>query len=629
MKKLIPFFLAVIFISACATGDKSVKDVKQYSIEQFMKSINTGGGSLSPDESKILLTSNKSGIYNVYTIPVDGGELAPLTRSDSNSMFAISYFPKDERVLFRADNNGDERYHVYLRELDGSVKDLTPFEGARNSFYGWMFDEESFFYASNKRDPRFMDIYEMDIENFESKPVYENTEGYDYGGISRDERYMLFSKAITTNNNNLYLLDRETNEFKLITEHEGDISYSSMGFSHDSKKLYHLTDEGSEFQYYVEYDIATGERKTILERDWDIWYAYLSHNGKYRVVGVNEDAKTVVTIYDMEKDKEIVLPIEGAGEIRGVNIAKSEKLMTFWVGSSRTPSDLYIFNFETGKVNQLLSSLNPEIDPNDLVDGKVVRYKSFDGMDIPAILYKPHQASADSLSPALVWVHGGPGGQSRLSYFAMLQYLVNHGYTVLAVNNRGSSGYGKTFYAADDRNHGEGDLMDCIYGKNYLQSLDYVDGDKIGIIGGSYGGFMVMAALTLQPEEFDVGVNIFGVTNWLRTLKSIPPWWESFREALYTEMGDPATDSVRLHKISPVFHADKITKPFMVLQGAQDPRVLQAESDDIVNNALESGVYVEYVLFEDEGHGFVKKENEIEGYGKILTFLEEHLRNIQ
>ena len=179
----------------------------------------------------------------------------------------------------------------------------------------------------------------------------------------------------------------------------------------------------------------------------------------------------------------------------------------------------------------------------------------------------------------------------------------------------------------DDRNHGEADLMDCIYGKKYLQTLNYVDTGAVGIIGGSYGGFMVMAALTLQPEAFNTGVNIFGVTNWLRTLKSIPPWWESFREALYTEMGDPAVDSVRLHKISPVFHADKITKPFIVLQGAQDPRVLQVESDEIVENARNNGVFVEYVLFEDEGHGFVKKENEIEGYGKILEFLDEHLRD--
>ena len=627
MKKLFHLLLIVLILGACAPDNQTTKDVKQYSIDQFMSSVNSWGGEFTPDEKNILITSNSSGIYNAYLISVDGGDPVALTQSDTNTVIAVSFFPKDERLLYMSDDNGDERYHIFLKDLDGSVQDITPFEGARSLFYGWNFDEESFLYATNKRDERFMDIYELDIESFKSELIFENNEGLDYGGISRDERFMVFNKPVTTNNNNLYLLDRESGELNLITEHEGDISYGSMGFTHDSKSLYHLTDEGSEFKYYVKYDIETGEREKILEYDWDIWYAYLSYNDKYRVVGINEDAQTVVKIFDMESGKEIDLPISGAGEIKGVNISKSEEIMTFWVGNSRSPSDLYIYNFKTEEAKQLTSSLNPEINIEDLVDGEVVRYKSFDELEIPAILYKPHQASKDSLSPVLVWVHGGPGGQSRVSYFGLVQYLVNHGYAVLAVNNRGSSGYGKTFFAMDDRNHGEADLMDCIYGKKYLQTLNYVDTGAVGIIGGSYGGFMVMAALTLQPEAFNTGVNIFGVTNWLRTLKSIPPWWESFREALYTEMGDPAVDSVRLHKISPVFHADKITKPFIVLQGAQDPRVLQVESDEIVENARNNGVFVEYVLFEDEGHGFVKKENEIEGYGKILEFLDERLRD--
>ncbi len=189
----------------------------------------------------------------------------------------------------------------------------------------------------------------------------------------------------------------------------------------------------------------------------------------------------------------------------------------------------------------------------------------------------PHQASPANPVPALVWVHGGPGGQSRRSYFPAIQYLVNHGYAILAVNNRGSSGYGKTFYKMDDQNHGDKDLRDCIEGKNWLQDQPQIDQENIGIIGGSYGGYMVMAALTFQPEAFEVGVNMFGVTNWLRTLKSIPPWWESFKDALYEEMGDPYTeDSVRLYNISPLFHAEKVTKPLIVLQGAQDPRVLKS-----------------------------------------------------
>jgi dipeptidyl aminopeptidase/acylaminoacyl peptidase len=225
-------------------------------------------------------------------------------------------------------------------------------------------------------------------------------------------------------------------------------------------------------------------------------------------------------------------------------------------------------------------------------------------------------------------VHGGPGGQTRTGYSSLIQYLVNHGYAVLGVNNRGSSGYGKSFYQMDDQNHGDKDLKDCIAGKDWLAAQDYIDSERIGIIGGSYGGYMVMQAMSATPDEFDVGVNIFGVTNWIRTLRSIPPWWESFKDALYKEMGDPNTqDSVRLYEISPLFHADKIKNPVMVLQGAQDPRVLQIESDEMVDEMKKNNVDVDYVLFEDEGHGFVKKENQIEAWTKILEFLDTRMKD--
>src|SRR5690606_36570459 len=245
-------------------------------------------------------------------------------------------------------------------------------------------------------------------------------------------------------------------------------------------------------------------------------------------------------------------------DLAQVRFSRDESKVAFMLSSDTSPNDVYVVDLAAQESARLTKALNPEIDEADLVASEVVRYPSFDGLEIPSILYKPKGASATHKVPALVFVHGGPGGQSRTGYSAMLQHLVNHGYAVLAANNRGSSGYGKTFFRMDDKKHGDVDLKDIVYAKHYLASLDWVNAERIGVIGGSYGGYLVGAALAFEPEVFDVGIDIFGVMNWERTLSSIPPWWESFKEALYDEMGDPATDRERHRRISPLFHAGNI-----------------------------------------------------------------------
>ena len=614
------FFLLVAPIAA-------QKPVKEYTIEQFMNTVRIGGSSFSADDKSILFHSNKSGIFNVYSVPVTGGAPAQMTSSSKESTYAVSYLP-DGRILYTYDRGGNENNHLYVRELNGTERDLTPGEKTKALFLGWTQDRKSFFFSTNERDARYIDIFEMPVDTLKPTLVYKDETGLDFGEISNDKKYIAFQKnGGSQADSDVFLFNTATKEMKNLTEHKGDVANSPQAFDVDSKYLYYLSDAGAEFQYVARYNLATGKSEIVEKAPWDVAYTYFSRYGKYRVTAVNEDARTKITIYDQATGKPIALPQLPNGVITGVNISPSEKLMAFYVNGDRSPSNLYVYNFATKKAMKLTDSMNPEINPDDLVDSQVIRYKSFDGLEIPSILYKPKQASAQQKAPALLLIHGGPGGQTRVGYNPMTQYLVNHGYVVLGVNNRGSSGYGKTFFAADDGKHGREPLWDCVEAKKYLATLGYVDEKKIGIIGGSYGGYMVLAALAFKPEEFAVGVDIFGVSNWVRTLQSIPPYWESFRKSLYKELGNPETDLENLRAISPLFHADKIVKPLIVLQGANDPRVIKPESDEIVESIKKRNGVVEYVLFDNEGHGFTKKANEIRAYKAILDFLDRHLKN--
>ena len=626
MKSTIIIIMILLGLTACDTK-KEVVEVQKYSIEQFYKNIEIYGGQFSFDESSLLVTSNESDIFNVWSIPIDGSGKKQLTNSVGESYFGVSYFPEDNRFLFSHDYGGDENNHLLVQNEDGSVTDLTPWEGSKSGFASWARDFKSFGLMSNKRDSRFFDLYEVSLEDFEPVLVFENNEGLDISAVSDNKKYLALVQNLTTNNNEMYLYNLETDEKKHISAHNGDATFNPQFFDNASEKLYYLTNVDGEFTSAKSYNLKTGEVENIWEPDWDIMYMYNSFNEKYRVIGVNEDAQTKVYLTNLKIGESVELPDFEGGNVTSVSISRNEKNVRLTVGASTSPSNIYVYNLESKELKKLTNTLNPEINEADLVKAEVVRYRSFDGLKIPANLYKPKNASVENKVPAMVAVHGGPGGQFRVDYNPFVQYLVNHGYAVIGVNNRGSSGYGKTFYKMDDKKHGEIDLKDCIFAKDYLESLGWIDMDKIGIQGGSYGGYMVMAALAFEPEAFEVGINIFGVTNWLRTLKSIPPYWESFRKALYEEMGDPFTDdSVRLYKISPLFHAQNVTKPLMVLQGANDPRVLQIESDEIVEKVKANGVPVEYVLFPDEGHGFMKKENKIKGYRQVREFLDKYLK---
>lgn len=612
-----------------ATTEQSLT-VPIYSADTFFQTTSysmaqSDGYGFSSDGSKLLASSDESGVFNVITIARDGTK-TPLTRSETDAHFAQSFFPNDDRILISADQGGNELNHIYVQLPDGSLKDLTPGDEVKASFGGWHDNGEVFYIWSNERDAAAFDIYAYQSDDYDRALIFENP-GFQPGAISGDGRWVALDKPITSTNSDVYVVDLSTegSEPQLITAHEGNVAYATYGFSSDNSKLIYSTNAFGEFSQAWTHDLATRNKAPLIDADWDVSFVFESPTGRYQVSAINADALTDLTILDTETGQAVALPGVPEGELGQIRFSRDESEIAFGVNTDTSPFNLYRTTLGQ-PATRLTNALNPAINESDLVTATIARFDSFDGVEIPGVLYQPKQASADTPVPALVMVHGGPGGQSTRGYNAMVQHMVNHGYAVYAANNRGSSGYGKTFFHMDDKRHGEEDLKDIVAAGDYLRGLDWVDGDKVGVIGGSYGGYMTAAALTFHPDAFEVGINIFGVTNWVRTLESIPAWWGPFREALFDEMGDPATDGERHRAISPLFHAQNVTKPMLVVQGANDPRVLQVESDELVAAIKANGVPVEYVVFSDEGHGFLRRENRITASEAYIEFLDTYLK---
>ncbi|HWM94888.1 MAG TPA: S9 family peptidase [Thermoanaerobaculia bacterium] len=623
MKKLLLAILAGVILAAAVP---ETRPVPEYPIEQFLTTTQHFGASFSPDGRKILVTSDRNGIPNAFAYPVDGGPPVQLTDSKVNAVFTLGYFPRDERFLYLQDQGGNAALpHIYVQSPDGKVRDLTPVEGRLADFLGWSQDEKSFFFMTNERKAEAFDLYEMTVDGYERKLLFTNDTGYDLVGVSRDRRYVALVNAPFTNQSDAYLHDRITDKTFLVAPTGGELAEEPQDFSPDGKSLYYTSDQGSELAYLMRYDIETGQRAEVLRDDkGGVLGARFTPDAKYFVVRTDRDARSEMRLFDREM-RPVKLPDLPDGDVGGIEISRDGRSMAFYVTSS-APQDLYVRDMKTGQTRQITRSLGEGIDPAHLVPGKVARFKSYDGVEVAGILYKPHQASPQHKAPAVVWVHGGPGGQSRIGYQPNIQYLVNQGYAVYAVNNRGSSGYGKTFFAMDDRKHGEADLDDCVASKKLLIDTGWVDPDRIAIAGGSYGGYMVLAALAFRPKEFAAGIDFYGVSNWVRTLSVMPLDWGSTRESMYKDIGHPEKDAERLRRISPLFHADRIERPLLVIQGANDRAVIKAESDDMVETVRKRGIPVEYLVFENEGHGLRSKESLARAYTATVAFLDKYLR---
>ncbi|OGC78095.1 MAG: hypothetical protein A2Z27_03960 [candidate division Zixibacteria bacterium RBG_16_50_21] len=597
-----------------------------YPLETFFAYNSVISATFSPDEKIVAYVSNASGVHNIWTVPVSGGEAKQLTYDTVNTIIFVTWCPNRDSLVYMQDQGGNENFHLFLMPAQGgSAVDLSPGDSVRAQFLKWSYDGNSFVFLSNVRDPRFFDIYQHDLTTGQSTMIYQTKGTEEFADWSRDQKKIAFNIFNSTTDQDMAMYDLPSAKFDIITSDTGEVTNQAQMFSPDSRYLYFLTDKDSEFSMLMRRNLSTGQQELLEKPNWDVIGAVFSHNGTYFAWAYNQDGSIKIRVFNQPEKKEMPLPALPNGEIRGLDFSRSERYLNFYFNGDRQPTNLYVVDLQANKLTQLTNCLPRQIAQENLVQSELLRYPSFDGKEIPAYLYKPKNLQAGEKRPVIIEIHGGPMSQEIKRWSPLRQYFVNHGYVMLVPNVRGSTGYGKTFHQLDDKDWGGSPLQDVIYAKQYLSSLDYVDTSKIIIYGGSYGGYMVLAALTFAPTEFAAGIDLVGPSNLVTFLHSLPPYWEPFIKYWHKELGDPKKDKKFFYDRSPLNFADRIVRPLFVIHGANDPRVKKSESDQIVEAARKNNVPVEYMVFPDEGHGLRKRENQIKAFKAVAGFLDKYI----
>lgn len=598
--------------------------MNRYDARAFLTTTRLCGASFSRDEKTLLISSDASGVFNAYDVSICDATVRQRTFSETGNIFAVTYLPDDNSLLVLRDGKSDERVHLCVSAKNG-LQELIPDEEVETRFHGWSFDRRSFYCTAHRSGREYFDLLRVCANTFQQTLLCSLPVDLLFKGVSPDGKFVGLSEIKDSEHSDVLLYQLATGELSNLTTELGKAHFTFAAFDHRCRYVYYLTDLNSEFAFLERFELQTGKCELVEVAAGDISFVQFSRDGRYRLNGINHNAETKIQITEEATGKRIALQQAPRGEITGGTFSDGEERLAFYVEDDRTPNNLHICEVSSGRVRKLTHSLSEKIERADLVESREVVYRSFDGLKIPSLLWVPHRASRSNKMPALVWAHGGPGDQLRKGYHSLIQYLVNHDYVVLGVNFRGSRGYGKTFRSADDRKHGREPLWDCIEARKYLATFAYVEPSKIGIIGESYGGYMALAALAFHPEVFAVGVDMYGVSNWLQMLETLPSHSKAMADFLFTKIGNPRTDAEMLREISPLFQAHRINKPLLVLHGARDVGVPREQSDEMVASIERNHGIVEYLLFEDEGHGFTKKHNQIRAFEEILKFLDCYL----
>jgi dipeptidyl aminopeptidase/acylaminoacyl peptidase len=581
------------------------------------------------DGTHLLFASNISGQFNLWRVPVEGGWPDQLTAFTDETVRGVGVSPTDGRIVLCADHDGDEFHQLYLLDSDRGWPEKLTNEPQVQHYVGsgaWSRDGTKFAYAANARKPTDMEIWVRDAETGESRPVFGEGMFSFPGRFSPDGSKLLALDFRNNSDVSIHLVDLDSGVTRELTPHDDDAIFFPGPWAPDGSGFYLVTDAGSEFRGLAFYDLASDSHDWIEEPVQDVDDVTMSADG--RVLGwlVNDQGYDRLRLRDLETGQDLPEPDLPAGarpHLTGAEpplaLSPDGSFAALIAANPRRPPEAWVVETETGRARAVTDSRLGGLLENDLVDAELVSYPSFDGRDIPAWLYRP---DADGKVPVVLSIHGGPEAQERPVYQPLYQYLLSRGIAVLATNIRGSTGYGKSYQRLVQRDWGGGDMGDWEHAVKWLRDQDWVERERIGVYGGSYGGFAVLTCVTRLPQYWAAAVDIFGPSNLVTFAKAVPPTWKRF---IARFVGDPETEADFLMERSPITYVDDVQTPLLVIQGATDPRVVKGESDQLVDKLKSLGRDVEYVVFDDEGHGFTKRANELKAYGLAAGWLEKHL----
>lgn len=609
-----------------------------YSIAQYLNVRQAYAPSIAADGQQLAFLANITDMPQVWqtTLTPDSAIIGwpdQLTFGTDRVLgVRRSPLPGDDRLIFARDIGGNENAQLVLLSPGSGVEQaLTAgHEQAMHTFGAWSDDGTQIMFSANRRHPGRFDLYLQPLGGA-ARMVWQHDEpGYLRNQtFAPDGRHAVVVRVASNARHDLFEIDLERGTARQITPGDEAARFTSLGYIEDGRALLLTTDLGADLLYIARLDLATLALEPLVSAEWDIEHVQCSPNAQQVAYMINEDGITTLRLLDLQSGSTRTAPpfIADAPGVIGfldeqLTFARDGRRLFCSFTSATRSSDIFVWDLDSDQVRPVTRSAHGGLPTSSFVAPTLIRYPSFDERQIPAWFYMPTQQSASPL-PAVVLVHGGPESQSVPAFNFLIQYLLHNGYAVLAPNVRGSTGYGKVYSHLDDGRQRPDAVADLAHAAYWLRAQPNIDGERLAVYGGSYGGYMVLAGMTSNPELWAAGVDLVGPSNFVTFLENTSEYRRAHREAEY---GSLAHDREFLEATAPINHLDRIAAPLLVLHGANDPRVPLSEAEQLVAKLRERGIAVELIVFDDEGHGIVKLKNKLVAYAAIVAFLDTHLR---